>query len=130
MDILDGLRKNACEAAIAAARLSNHHFKVGSAIVKGRRIISIGCNSNKTTPFIRNKLSPKTMVDRMHAEMSSILKSQENVAKCKIYVARITSLGLGTARPCALCMSMIREAGIKEVFYSTEDGWRKEKIAS
>lgn len=122
------LRENACDAAIAAAKLSNHRIRVGAVIVKGRKIISLGCNSIKTTPFIRNKLSNKTMVDRMHAEMSCILKAHKNVYKCKMYVARPTILGLGNARPCTLCMSMIKESGIKEVFYSTENGWIKEKL--
>ncbi len=128
MERTDGLRENACDAAVAVARLSNHHFRVGAAIVKGRKIISLGCNSNKTTPFIRKKISDKTMVDRMHAEMSCILKAQKDISKCKIYVARLTSNGLGNARPCMLCMSMIQTAGVREVFYSTEDGWKKEKV--
>lgn len=125
---IDGLKENACSAAVAVARLSSHHFKMGAAIVKGRKIVSLGYNSSKTTPFIRNKISNYTMVDRMHAEMACILKAQRDISKCKIYVARLTAAGLGNARPCHLCMSMIKEAGIKDVYYSTETGWSKERL--
>ena len=125
---MSSLKQNACDAAIAVARLSDHKFRVGAAIIKGRRIISLGCNSSKTTPFIRNKLNDRTLVDRLHAEMSAILKAQGDVSRCKIYVARITTMGLGNARPCGLCMSMIKEAGIKEVYYTTDDGWIGEGV--
>ena len=127
----DGIKINICNAAIAVAKMSNHRFKVGAAIVKGNKIISLGCNSHKTTPFIRNKISNTTAVDRLHAEMSCILRAKGDLSKCKIYIARIVAVksGLAIAKPCSLCMAMIKEAGIKEIVYSTAYGWEKERVA-
>lgn len=133
MNCADGLHENACAAAIAIAGSSQHQFRVGAVIAKGKRIISLACNSSKTTPFIRNKVCNKTLVDRLHAEMSCILKAHRDVRGTKIYIARLKlSAGvLGMAFPCDLCMSMIKEAGIKEVFYTDDNGnWASQKIGA
>ena len=110
------------------AQKSQHKYKVGAAIVKGRKIVSLGHNSHKTSPYIKHNISDTTLVDRLHAEMSCICKSQNDISGSKIYVGRLSPSGFKNARPCKLCMSMIREAGIKEVYYSTNDGWKRELV--
>lgn len=120
------------DAAIAMAKTGEHKFKVGSAILKGRRIIGLGVNKDKTTPFIRREIDRYTMCNKLHGEMAAIINAKMDVVGCKMYVARFTSNGTLMSRPCDLCMRLIKGAGIKEVFYTTGNPlqpWMKEKIS-
>lgn len=111
-------------------------YRVGAVIVKGRRIIAGGTNKNKTHTIIRNKLDKFSLVDKLHAEMSAILKARTSLTGAKIYVLRACpdhENGTGMSRPCKLCMRLIAGAGIKEVYYTTGDPiqpWMKERIVS
>lgn len=122
------------DMAEALAYMSDHHFRVGAVIVKGRRIIAGGHNKNKTHTIIRNKLDKFSLVDKLHAEMTAILKSRTDLEGAKIYVLRICTdnqNGTGMSRPCNLCMRLIRGAGIKEIIYTTGNPlqpWMKERI--
>jgi len=47
-----------------------------------------------------------------------------------VYVVRLDKSGARRmARPCSNCMGILRKAGVKEVRYTTDDGWRREWIA-
>lgn|SRR6476646_2262655 len=47
-----------------------------------------------------------------------------------VYVVRLDKSGARRmARPCTNCMQILRRAGVKEVRYTTDDGWRREWIA-
>lgn len=118
------------DAAIAMAKTSEHKFKVGSAILKGNRIVSLGVNKDKTTPFIK-KIDRYTMCDKYHSEMNAILTAKTDITGSKIYVARKTNTGTLLSRPCKLCMKLIRGAGIRAIFYTTGDEtqpWLMEKV--
>lgn len=116
------------------ASLSEHHFKVGAVIVKGRRVIAVGHNKTKTHTIIKNKLDKYSLVDKLHAEMDAVLKARTDLCGAKLYVLRIcpdNRNGTGMSRPCSLCMRLIRGAGIKEIIYTTGDParpWAKERI--
>jgi len=116
------------------AHLSDHHFRVGAVIVKGRRILAGGHNKNKTHTVIRNQIDKYSLVDKLHAEMTAILKARTGLEGARIYILRIcpdNKDGTGMSRPCNLCMRLIRGAGIKEIIYTTgnpEQPWMKEKI--
>lgn len=123
------MNQNGCSVAIATSRYSEYVIKVGAAILKGRRIVSVGFNRTKTTPLIRRKLSNTSLVDKLHAEMSAILKARTDLYGATIYVARTTAFGtLSMSKPCHLCMAMIREAGIKNIYYTTMNGWEHERV--
>lgn len=123
------MKKHFCEIAIAMAEESEHHFQVGSVIVKGRHIISLAHNSKKKThPLIMKATGNKSLVDKLHSEQAAILKARTDLVGAKIYVARKKALGLGTSRPCRHCFKMIKAAGIKKIYYTTDNGWVCEKI--
>ena len=47
-----------------------------------------------------------------------------------VYVVRLDKAGSRRmARPCDRCMQILRVSGVKEVRYTTDDGWRREWIA-
>ena len=51
--------------------------------------------------------------------------------KVSVYIYRIKKSnknGFGMARPCLSCMGLIKELGIKEINYTTEDGFANEII--
>lgn len=126
----NGIKKRFCDVAIATAGLSNHHFSVGSVIVKGNRIISLGINQIKTHPILIKKFYNRTLTDKLHSEMSALLRAKTDMAGAKMYVARKKLKGLGMAFPCSMCMSMIREAGIKQIIYTGDDGlWHIDKVS-
>ena len=118
------------EAAKAEAEKSDYdRFKLG------------GKNGNKSHPMQRkyNRLYRKFnctdgqyIHDSVHAEISAITSipyvvgKDVDFSKVKIFVYRICKgkkYGYGNARPCDACMNAIRELGIKNVYYTDDDGY-------
>lgn len=118
---------NRFRAALAAAMQSeDYQYKLGAAIFAKKRLISVGANNAKTHPLSRFYGRPVTV----HAEMQAIIRAKnvvESLEGMVLVVARIKRNGeIGMARPCSGCEAIIRRNGIKEVWYTTENGWAKE----
>ena len=108
-------------AAIQAAGLSVEKHKVGAAIYLGRRLVSIGWNSNKTYPKC-------TGFHRwQHAEVAALIgTSKFNLVNATIYVARITRSGLvSMAMPCEDCQEFLRAVGVRRAVYTDYNGQPK-----
>lgn len=120
-------------------------FNLGCVIAYKGHIVSTGANSTKTHPTqkkynkkYRNfKKSEKPIKDSTHAEimaLSSIpypIEQNINWRDVKVYVYRICRgkrLGQGLARPCPACMAALRDKGIHQIYYSTDDGFAVEKL--
>lgn len=106
------------------SKLSNHgHHKLGSVIVRGSKIISVGTNKIKTHPRSTHPFHS------LHSEMAAVLLAKQDLTNCEIYVYRETKSGIpAMARPCIYCLPFIKEAGIKEVHYSITGNYKTEKI--
>jgi deoxycytidylate deaminase len=121
-------------AAIKSAKISQHEEQVGAVIVKGRRMLSSGYNSTKTHAIIQREIDPRTLVDKLHAELHAVLSAQTDISGAKMYIARISpglKNGTGLSRPCKLCMAFLKKSGIKEIHYTTgEDDmpWKQERV--
>lgn len=118
---------NQFRAAIAAAMESaDYQYKLGAAIFAKKRLISVGTNNAKTHPLSKFYGRPVTV----HAEMQAIIRAKnfvESLDGMILVVARIKRNGeFGMARPCSGCQSIIKRNNIKEVWYTTENGWAKE----
>lgn len=107
--------------------------KVGAVVVEGKRVISTGYNSNKTSPtqykynFYRNFHNPSACLSKVHAEIAAlsplINKKDIDWAHTSIYIYRELKDGSPScARPCAACAKLIRQLGIKNVYYSDWNG--------
>ena len=109
--------------AVAEALKSTHRFRVGCAIMAGRREQSRGRNSYKTHPaaFRRGKT---------HAEHSALIKAHKHALDgSTLFVARITKAHtLAIAKPCNRCMELILAKGIRDIVYSVADGWEEIRI--
>ena len=107
------------------------------AIYKGK-IIGIGCNLEKTHPmqkyYNRYRMHPQTLYysPKLHAEiyvLNSIKNLDINFSKVKLYIYRtMYEQEKGLARPCPSCMAAIKDLGIENIYYTTNDGFAYEKI--
>ena len=52
-----------------------------------------------------------------------------NFAKVKLYIYRkCHDRPFGIARPCPSCMAAIKDFGIRDIYYTTNDGYAYEKL--
>ena len=109
---------------------------IGCIAVYHGQIIGIGCNTNKTHPaqkfYNRYREPSDTMLPKLHAEISCINQIKHldiNFSKVKLYIYRIRKdQPFGLARPCPSCMAAIKDLGIRDVYYTTNDGYAYEKL--
>lgn len=82
--------------------------KFGVIIVKGGRILAKGKNNYETC---------------RHAEINAIGKNwASNLKDSTIYIVRIRKeQPFGLAKPCPKCEEIIRECGIRDIVYTTND---------
>lgn len=112
---------------------------VGCIAVYQGNVIGIGCNTNKTHPKQKyyNKFrgivtDNAKYAPKLHAEISclnSIKHLDIQFSKVKLYVYRTRiDMEHGMARPCPACMAAIKDYGIKNVYYTTDDGLAYENV--
>lgn len=117
MNITTILRK-----ALHEAEKSTHRYKLGAIIFKQGKVISKGFNkTNRGVSYFGRHYWEGSL----HAEISAIINAKCNVAGSSLFVARRNSL---CARPCVSCLAAIKEAGIKDIFYTNRDVIIKEKL--
>lgn len=112
---------------------SNGKICIGSAIVKGNYVVSTGVNKIKTHTkqlSFNKKHSFITPAPRIHAEIDALIGSRYNdLTGCEVFVYRETADGMiANCRPCPACMGALIAAGIKHLYYTTEDGYFYERI--
>ena len=92
-------------------------------LVKSGKIIKIGFNRYKTVPITQYHPYHPGLVCK-HAEVDVIFKAQkDDLSNYELVVVRINRNGkLAMSKPCTGCQSIIKQFGIKNVWYSTPDG--------
>lgn len=113
------------EVAKKASFNSNHkHHHIGVCIVKGGRVLSTGYNTNKKSPRSPHKFHS------VHAEVRAVLSANTDIEGATAYVFRQTKNGtMAISRPCPSCAQFLIENGIRNIVYSFEGGFKKERIA-
>lgn len=109
---------------------------VGCVAVYHGQVIGLGCNCNKTHPtqkFYNQYREPsESMPPKLHAEINCINQIKHlniNFSKVRLYIYRIRNdRPIGMSRPCPSCMAAIRDIGIKDIYYTTNDGFAYEKM--
>lgn len=109
---------------------------VGCVAVYQGQVIGLGCNCNKTHPtqkfYNRFRKDTDSLLPKLHAEINCInqLKNLDiNFSKVKLYIYRIRKdQPYGLARPCASCMAAIKDLGIRDIYYTTNDGYSYERL--
>ena len=107
--------------------------RIGAVVVDGNRIISTGYNSTKTSP-VQDKYNKYRHFDdgaycipKVHAEiaaLSPLLNNNSiNWSKTELYIYREHKDGeISCAKPCEACSALIRDLGIKRIYYTDWDG--------
>ena len=123
--------------AKAVSKLSDHpNYKIGAIVVSKHRIISSGYNSDTKTHPLQKIYNKYRFTDegnhKCHAELSALLpliKSNTDLSNANVYVYReYKNHHLACARPCPSCMKLIKDCGIKRIYYSTENGFVREDL--
>lgn len=125
------------DKAKESAMLSDYHkTHVGCVAIYHGQVIGASCNCNKTHPFQkyynRYREYSEIMPPKLHAEIrciNSIRHLQINFSRVKLYIYRLRKdQPFGMARPCPSCMAAIRDLGIKDIYYTTNNGYVHERI--
>lgn len=114
------------------SNFKQHHLGA-VAIYKGS-LLATGYNSTKTNPRQKElnrergwNVEANDAHNTVHAEMACLSKIRYldiDFSKIKLYVYREHKNGVKAfARPCPACCKMIKDMGIREVWYTTEDGF-------
>lgn len=111
---------------------------VGCIAVYQGNIIAIGCNTHKTHPrqqyynqFRTIRYRDSKYLPKMHAEihcLNLIRHMDINFTKVKLYIYRIRKdRDFGMSKPCGSCMAAIKDLVIRQIYYTTNDGYVFEK---
>ena len=109
---------------------------IGCVAVYQGQVIGLGCNCNKTHPtqkFYSNcRIKSDNILPKLHAEISCINQIKHldiNFSKVKLYIYRIRKdQPFGLSRPCPSCMAAIKDLGIRDIYYTTNDGYVYERL--
>lgn len=112
---------------------------IGAVVVEGNRILSTGHNSTKTRPLqhrynrYRKFHEYEDSVPKQHAEVDAIsplIGKELDWNRISIFCYRELKDGeRACSRPCEGCIKLIKDLGIKQIYYTDENGnYCKEKV--
>ena len=109
---------------------------IGCVAVYQGQVVGLGCNCNKTHPaqkFYNKYRNPSdSLLPKLHAEISCLNQIKHlniNFTKVKLYIYRIRKdQPYGLSRPCPSCMAAIKDLGIRDIYYTTNDGYSYERL--
>lgn len=108
---------------------SQHKFKIGTVIVKGNRIISVGWNQIRYCRVGRRFTS---YPESLHSERDCVRKmNKEDIKGSTIFIFRSYADGSpALAYPCEDCYSMLEALSVKRVVFSCKEYpyWKMERI--
>lgn len=113
--------------AIKVAESSKSKKKVGAVLLHKNKVITQGVNQDTKTHPLQAKLAEMVGLDEkiyLHAEISALVRCKGEADT--IVVARLGGHygdELRNAKPCPICSLALKEAGIENVYYSTDDGF-------
>lgn len=128
--------KSFFESAKAVSKMSDFkRVHIGCIVTDGHRIISSGFNTNKTHP-VQKRLNKERFDEdtrhTLHSEVAAlipIMKEDIDFNKVEVFTYReYINGGMAMSRPCPSCMRLIKELGIKKIWYTTPDGYAFETL--
>lgn len=107
------------------------HTLLAKTYDKRGRLISVGTNSYTKTHTIQSYFAKKVNLeckDKLHAEIQALVRAGDK----QVYSLSVERYGAdgkpALAKPCPICQEAMRAYGVKEVSYTTIDGFVKEKV--
>ena len=119
------------------ANISDYNkIHIGCVAVYQGQVIGLGCNCNKTHPtqkyYNQYRKQSDSMLPKLHAEINCINQIKQldiSFSKVKLYIYRVRNdQPFGLSRPCPSCMAAIKDLGIRDIYYTTNDGYVYEKL--
>ena len=112
---------------------------IGAVAVYKGSLVAEAWNTNKTSPLQARynvyRFKDSDTLDKAHCETQLCQRLRWKFGdsikwdKVDIYLYREYKDGsLACSRPCPSCMAMLRDFGLKRIFYTTEDGYVEEKF--
>lgn len=132
--------KFAREASMNATYTGSHRFspRIGAVAVYKGSIVATAWNANKTSTLQARYNVYRFQADtpnKVHAECALVQKLRWKFgdsidwSKVYIYLYREYKDGnLGPSRPCPSCLALLKELGVKKIYYTTDDGYVEEKF--
>lgn len=126
------------KAAKAVAEMSDFpRVRIGCVAVYKHKVISSGYNSYVTNPLQKKynqfRFTTDSTLHSKHAELDCLLplinRKDVEFSRVSLYIYRKYKSGApGIARPCDSCFALIKELGIRNIYYSNEGGFSHEEI--
>ena len=127
-------------ARIISRTSSYKRIKIGCIITDKHKIISAGVNKCKSHPiqkmlnikYYKSKFKSYKFRHCLHAEIDAVLNSgNKDLSGLSVYIYRENIYGeKEMCRPCPACMKVLKDKGIKKIFYTTKDGYTEEDITN
>lgn len=117
--------------ASKASKNSTYKHKLGAVLVKSGRILATGYNRVGHRSRFAVPIEKEASVHAEIAVISKLMKPKHvhKLQGSKLYISRVRKNGkLGLAKPCSECLSVIKSVGIREIIYTTENGWIRSKV--
>ena len=119
--------------AVQTALTAPADRRVGSVLVKGKRIVAASTNLPAKSHPMQARYAQKSGHPRriyLHAEMRCLLRATKSADT--IYVARVSKYGdLRMAKPCATCsLALEQESSVRHVWYSVTGGWEYMEVGN
>ena len=125
-----------------ASKFSDCKIKIGAVIMYKSKVISVGYNTNKSNPIqkmyniYRNTNGREYDVEKqangLHAEIMALQHATRSfkgdLSKCSIFVySRRKDGSTRLTKPCNACSKRLKELGIRNIYYTTNNGWQYER---
>ena len=116
--------------AIAASKKSDlYQHKLGAAVYHNGKFITSGFNQQKTHPIMRKY---NENLKTLHAEIHAITKAKAikfDISGSTVFIFRQKKSGdLGMAKPCSVCMEILKDFDVKEIIFTSESGYDRIKM--
>jgi deoxycytidylate deaminase len=116
------LTNGVVKRAVWEAQQSSSICKVGAVLFEKKKIVSSGYNqSQRNIPWFKVALEYQRWPNSLHAEVAAILASRGDVRGLSLFVVRVNNYTqFRFSKPCPHCMGILRERGIRKIFYSID----------
>lgn len=113
------------DLAIETARSSPSKKKVGALLLNKNKVVTTATNlETKSHPLQASFANRVGLPDKiyLHAEISALIRCREECDT--IVVARVNNQNkIRNSKPCPICSLALKEAGITNIHYTTDNGF-------
>ena len=116
---------NFLHLAVETAKSSPSRRRVGAVLLRKSKLVSTAVNLEQKSHPLQAKLAEKVGLGEkiyLHSEIHALIKAKEDADT--IIVARVnTQDKLRMAKPCPICALALEQSGVKNIYYSTNEGF-------